>query len=108
MLDGKRSTMMRKIERLAALSSPKVLLPEGTDLESAELAHDYQSIGAQGTNHVTNKLMLALFRPSAPFFKLGLDSDTAKQAAEAGVDEAQLAGIPVSYTHLTLPTICSV
>lgn len=96
MLDGKRSTMMRKIERLAALSSPKVLLPEGTDLESAELAHDYQSIGAQGTNHVTNKLMLALFRPSAPFFKLGLDSDTAKQAAEAGVDEAQLAGILAS------------
>lgn len=69
-LDGVRSSLIRRWERYAQLTLPAVLLPEGHDQYNQELSHDYQSLGAQAVNHLTNKVLLALAAPSRPAFRL--------------------------------------
>ena len=89
-LNGARSGLLTRIERYAALTIPKVLLPESFDENNTEQSHDYQSIGAQAVNHLCNKLMLAMFAPSRPFAKL-IPGKKAKQSAmSAGLTETQL------------------
>lgn len=69
-LDGKRRGFISRCEQYAALTLPKLCTPNGYNQNSQELSHDYQSVGAQAVNHLANKLMLALFAPSRPFFRL--------------------------------------
>lgn len=84
------STLISRIERYAALTIPKVCLPNGITIENTEQSHDYQSIGAQAVNHVVNKLMLALFAPSRPFIKLDAGKKIATQAASAQITTGEL------------------
>jgi hypothetical protein len=79
-----------RVERYAALTIPKVCLPDGLDESTVDQSHDYQSIGAQAVNHVVNKLMLALFAPSRPFIKLMAGKDTKAAAAKANLTDVQL------------------
>lgn len=82
--------MLDRMERYAALTIPKVCLPENFDEKNLDQSHDYQSIGAQAVNHVVNKLMLALFAPSRPFIKLVLGKKMLDQALKAGLSEVQV------------------
>lgn len=87
---GKRSGLLRRVERYAALTIPKVCYPDGLDSDSADEAHDYQSIGAQAVNHLSNKLMLAMFAPSRPFMKLKAGKKAQAQVQAAGLADEQL------------------
>ena len=49
--------------------------PKDTDTSSTNYETPYQSIGARGVNNLTSKLMLALFPPNAPFFRLSLGDE---------------------------------
>lgn len=69
-LDQKRGGLMRRCEKYAALTIPKICLPASWDENVGEMLHDNQSVGAQSTNHLANKLMMALFSPGSPFFRL--------------------------------------
>jgi head-to-tail connecting protein len=84
LLNGMKTTFMDRVERYAALTIPKLCLPLGFNTLSTDQTHDYQSAGAQGTNHLTNKIMLALFAPSRPFFRLAGGKKTQNQLAAAG------------------------
>lgn len=85
-LDSTRQSFILRCEKYAAFTIPKICLPNGYDQNGDELMHDYQSLGAQAVNHLSNKLMLALFAPSRPFFRLDAE-DTLKQEMEAaGID----------------------
>ena len=92
-LEGQRSGLLRKIERYAALTIPKVCYPEGYNNNASDDSHDYQSIGAQGTNHLSNKLMLAMFAPSRPFAKLLPGAKAKAQAAQMKLSPVQLQDI---------------
>lgn len=92
-LDNGRSSFLSRCENYARYTIPKICPPKGTTQNNNELAHDYQSVGAQAVNHLSNKLMLALFAPSRPFFRLDPDDKTKKQLAEIGVSEAQLSEV---------------
>lgn len=94
-LDGKRTALMTRVQRYAALTIPKVCLPDGFDSVTTDQTHDYQSIGAQAVNHVVNKLMLAMFAPSRPFFKVQPDKKMAAELKQQGVDDAAI-GAPLS------------
>lgn len=91
-LDSKKSSIMLKTERYAAVTIPKILLPEGYDY-GLDQSHDYQSIGAQATNHLTNKMMLALFAPSRPTFRLSAGKLTKEELAAAQLQEQDIAPI---------------
>lgn len=92
-LSGIKQPLITRAEQYAALTIPKICLPDGHQPESEDQTHDYQSIGAQGTNHLVNKLMLALFAPSRPFFRLQAGKDTLAELAQANITEIELAEI---------------
>lgn len=88
--DGLRRSMLTRVERYAALTIPKVCLPEGYDHNATDETHDYQSIGAQAVNHLSNKLMLSMFAPSRPFSKLVPGKKAKAQAAALNMTDVQL------------------
>lgn len=89
-LSGLRSGLMTRCERFAALTIPKVCLPDGFNTDSTAQSHDYQSLGAQAVNHVVSKLMLAMFAPSRPFFKVQEGRATKAKARAANLTDVQL------------------
>lgn len=90
---GLRSAMITRTERYAALTVPKIMLPDGFDAMSTDQSHDYQSIGAQAVNHLANKLMLAMFAPSRPFMKLKPGKQAKADAAKMNLTDVQLNAI---------------
>lgn len=89
-LDGKKQALMTRVENYASLTIPKVCLPIGFQPETTDQTHDYQSIGAQCVNQVVNKLMIAMFAPSRPFFRVAPDKSMQAELDKLGVDAATL------------------
>lgn len=87
-LDNDRSSFLKRLEKYALLTLPRLLPEESTTQNSTELVHDYQSVGAQSVTHLVNKMMLALFAPSRPFFRLGLSTKFKQSLVSQGVTEA--------------------
>lgn len=94
-LNATKSSVITRAERYAELTVRKLLLADGRNKEAEGLAHDYQSLGAQAVNHLTNKLMLAMFRPSAPFFRL-----QAARKARQSIDPATLAALQPQLSNV--------
>lgn len=90
-LDGERSTLISRCENYAALTIPKICLPNGFDMNNAEQSLDYQSDGARCVNSLTNKFMMTMFSPSRPFFRAGADAATKAELAKVDMTEADLA-----------------
>jgi hypothetical protein len=90
-LDGKRRSFITRCEQYADLTIAKLCTPEGYNQNSQELSRDFQSVGAQAVNHLANKIMLALFAPSRPFFRLDPTDKLLAQIIELGLTEEQLA-----------------
>lgn len=88
-----RTGLMTRVERYAALTIPKVCYPEGYQSDNTDESHDYQSIGAQATNHLSNKLMMAMFAPTKPFAKLKAGKKALDQIAQLRMTKVQLDSI---------------
>ena len=73
-LEGDRKPYTDRAEKCAKYTIP-MAFPKATDSSSTNYETPYQSIGARGVNNLTNKLMLALFPPNAPFFRLALGDE---------------------------------
>lgn len=88
-LTGLRQGFVRRCEKYAALTIPKLCLPDNWSQNSSEMTHDNQSVGAQATNHIANKLMLALFAPSRPFFRLDPSLALRQEMGQVGGDQTE-------------------
>lgn len=87
-LDGDRSNLLYRFERLSQLTIPSVFPCKEYKATQDQLTNGFTSLGSQCVTHLTNKLMNAMFAPSRPFFRLGLDESMLKNlAAQLGVDE---------------------
>ena len=64
-----REPFLAKARKCAELTIPSLIPPEGNQ-NPAEFKTPYQSVGARGVNNLSAKLMLTLFPPNAPFFRL--------------------------------------
>lgn len=85
-----RESTLNRAERYAGWTLPSIF-PDDPLNEYDELQHDYQSLGAQAVNNLANKMMMALFPPSKPFFRMDLsDEQKAEIADEGELDEAKL------------------
>ncbi len=69
-----RRSYTDRAEKCAKYTIP-MAFPKATDNSNTNYETPYQSIGARGVNNLTAKLMLALFPPNEPFFRLGLGED---------------------------------
>ena len=70
---GDRDSYLRR-GREASLFTIPSLLPEQDHTSTSELITPYQSIGAEGVNNLSSKLLLSLLPPNAPFFRLVVDN----------------------------------
>lgn len=85
-----RESVINRCEVYAGWTIPSVFpLAEITD--STEVQGDYQSVGAQAVTNLANKIMMALFQPSKPFFRINLTRAEREQVmSENGLTSAQV------------------
>ena len=90
-LEKDRDPFLEDSYNASALTIQFLLPRNGTPKHGtpATLEKQHQSVGAMGVNNISNKLLLALFPPNQPFFKLGIDDFTALELA--GDDNARSA-----------------
>ena len=88
-LSSKRTSLMTRLEKYAGYTLPALLPPDGFDPMTTELSFDWQSVGAQCLNHLSNKMVLTLFAPSRPFLRLEADPKWL-----AKVTQTTMAGAP--------------
>ena len=60
--------------REASLFTIPTLLPQDGFESSSGITTPYQSIGAEGVNNLSSKLLMSLLPPNAPFFRLVVDN----------------------------------
>lgn len=89
-LEAERQSFYDRCKAYATLTIPRLCLDNSYKQDNNELAHDYQSVGAQCVNVLSNKIMLALFAPSRPFFRYQLDQKTKEKLLAANVPEDQI------------------
>jgi len=77
-MESIRNTYTTRAEECAQYTIP-MAFPKASDTYTKNYETPYQSMGARGVNNLTSKLMLALFPPNAPFFRLTL-GDEVQQA----------------------------
>jgi len=81
-LNSDKSDLLSRCEQYAGWTLPTLLMENQTAGDEVQM--DYQSLGAQGVNHLANKLVFALFNPSRPFFRLDADAKTKSEIISAG------------------------
>ena len=74
-LTGPRDTYLDRGRECASLTIPSLLMKEGSTA-TTRIQTPYQSVGSYGVNNLASKLMLSLFPPNTPFFKLAVDDFT--------------------------------
>jgi len=67
-----RRPFLERARAAARLTIPSLLPPEG-HTSSNDFETPWQSMGARGVRNLNSKMLLALFPPNTPFFKLELD-----------------------------------
>ena len=96
-LETFRSIYLRRAIDCSSLTIPS-LIPESdqyngwTGEQYNATPSLYQGAGASGVNGLSAKLLLSLYPPAAPFFRLTMDSAKVREyAAREGGDEGDIA-----------------
>lgn len=76
-----RTSVLMRARLCSTLSIPTLFPPEGAGNATA-YATPWQAMGARCVNNLAAKLLLALFPPNAPFFRLTIDDFTLSQIAK--------------------------
>jgi len=87
--DYKREEVLSRCERYAGWTIPTVF-PDDPLMGHDELQLDYQSVGAQAVTNLSNKIMMALFQPSRPFFRMNLSKEQRDDVMSTGIKGAQV------------------
>lgn len=69
-----REAVLTRAERYAGWTLP-IIMPTEDSFDSEEMQNDYQSVGAQAVTNLANKILMALFQPSKPFFRAQLTKE---------------------------------
>lgn len=80
-LEPGRQPYLDRGRQCAKLTVPS-LLPEAGSSGTSTLVTPEQSMGARGLNNVAAKLLMALFPPNSPFFKMEVDAITAQEMTQ--------------------------
>lgn len=81
--DGRRTSILTRAEEYAEWTIPS-LFPRTGATENIEMQNAKDSIGAQGVNHLSNRVMDVLFPPPPrSFFKLELEDEMREMAVMA-------------------------
>lgn len=90
-LDNKKTSLYRRCEEYATWTLPYVFPILGN--KDGEQQGPTDSTGPQAVNNLSNKLVMTLFPPHSPFFRLNVSDDVIDELAEeakAGDEDAQV------------------
>ena len=76
-----REHYLERGREASELTIPHVLVDTGFH-SSSDLYTPYQSVGSRGVNNLASKLLLLLFPPNQPFFRLSMDGKAKEQAEQ--------------------------
>ncbi len=85
----KKSSILTLCEDYSAWTIPSLFPRNNT--AGTEITQSVDSLGARGVNYLANKLIMTLFQPSQPFFRILISNDTInalKAQAQKGDQEA--------------------
>ena len=88
-LAADREIYLDRARECSELTLPALITPEGFS-SATDLYQPFQSIGARGVNNLASKLMLLLFPPNAPFFRLAMDTKTKQELDGEGELRAEI------------------
>ncbi len=88
-LTADREVYLDRARECSELTLPALIPPEGFS-SVTDLYQPFQSTGARGVNNLASKLLLLLFPPNAPFFRLAMDTATKAELDQSGDLRAQI------------------
>lgn len=89
-LEGERADLTERCEKYAGWTLPYEF-PLDQLSSNEEFQYDYQSVGAQAVVNLANKLVMALFPPGRPFFKLQLSpNERTDVMASTGMNSVEI------------------
>ncbi len=89
-LKADREHFLQKGREVASLTIPFLIPPAGANATTS-LPTPFQGVGAEGVNNLASRLVLTLFPPSAPFFRLVADPAAVRALGEAqGADPEEV------------------
>jgi hypothetical protein len=91
-----RDNVLRQAREAARLTIPGLIPAEGSSDPHDVTEQPYTSVGARGVNNISAKLLLTLFPPERPFFRLDIDPDVVEDLG-SGLGEAQAALAGISH-----------
>ena len=82
-LKSNRSPFLMRARDCAKYTIPTLIPPFDSGAKTGALHYPtpWQSMGARGVNNLAAKLLMALFPPNTPFFKLEIDDQTLAELA---------------------------
>lgn len=89
---NEKTTIKKNCEKYAAWTLP-YLFPQDNLTKSAELPVEIDSIGAQGVNHLANRIISTLFPAKSLFFRLRIDQEM-RDMMEAAMAQAGMGSSP--------------
>lgn len=98
-LDGLRTAFIDRCERYSQLTIRKICPDENYDQINDDNRNDWQSVGATAVNHMANRMMLTMFAPSRPNFRLVPSPALLLQAADNGLSEEDVNAMLSTAEH---------
>lgn len=89
---NEKTTIKKNCEKYAAWTLP-YLFPQDNLTKSVELPVEIDSIGAQGVNHLANRIISTLFPAKSLFFRLRIDQEM-RDMMEAAMAQAGMGSSP--------------
>ena len=89
-LEAARSPFLQAGREASELTVPGLLPPEGTNTPDS-MPTPFQSLGARAVNNLASNLLLVLFPPGAPFFRLKLAAKMLKELRDKLSDRKDIA-----------------
>lgn len=92
LMKGKRETVLSRSKRLTKLTLPALFNDSDStdDQGQGYTQNGWQSLGSQGHNHLSNKLVMTWFPPQRSFFRLTFTQEVKDALYASGVKETDL------------------
>ncbi len=87
LLEPQRKTFLDRGREASEYTIPFLIPPEGAT-GATDYRTPYQGIGARGVNNLASKLLITLFPPNNPFFRLRVSESEDLREAEAGAEDS--------------------
>lgn len=85
-LESRREPFLRRARQCAELTIPYLIPPEGWD-GTSDLYTPFQGLGARGVNNLASKLLLALFPPNTPCFRMQMSPAAEQQSKKRSPEQ---------------------